>query len=78
MPQVILDLATLAQLQTTGESVELCDPAGRIVGHFVPIAALSKTTRMEPQISEEEIQRRLRQGGGRSLPEIMADLESRT
>lgn len=29
----------------------------------------------EPQISNEEIERRLRNGGGRSLAEILADLE---
>jgi hypothetical protein len=43
-----------------------------VLGHFVP-----RDRRKEPQISEEEIQRRLKQGGGRSLAEIMADLEKR-
>lgn len=32
-------------------------------------------TAMEPKISNEEIERRLRDGGGRSLAEILADLE---
>ena len=32
-------------------------------------------TTMEPKIGNEEIERRLRDGGGRSLAEILADLE---
>ena len=33
---------------------------------------------MEPQVSEEELDRRQREGGGRTLDEIMADLEKRS
>jgi hypothetical protein len=36
---------------------------------------LLQDSRREPQIGEEEIQRRLREGGGRSLAEIMSDLK---
>lgn len=37
----------------------------------------SSQMRREPQISAEEIERRLRQSGGRSLAEILADLEKK-
>jgi hypothetical protein len=32
---------------------------------------------LEPKISEEELQRREQEGGGRRLKEIMTDLEKR-
>jgi CDI immunity proteins len=40
--------------------------------------SLAENLRREPQIGEEEVQRRLREGGGRSLAEIMSDLEKRS
>ncbi len=44
------------------------------LGHFVP---LPQTPSREPKISEEELQRRLQAGGGRSLAAILSDLEKR-
>ena len=65
------DLQTkLAGLQ---QAVELYDASGRILGHFIPIPA----SKREPQVSEEELRRRERQGGGRPLADILADLEKR-
>jgi hypothetical protein len=78
MTQLIVDPTFQAQLANSQETVELCDTTGRILGHFIPAIDKSKYKGIEPQISEEEIQRRLQEGGGRSLAEIMADLEKRT
>jgi hypothetical protein len=77
MTKIVVDPATLSQLRAAHEVVALCDDAGHVVGHFHPVASPDKPKRLEPQISEEEIRRRLRQGGGRSLTEIKADLEKR-
>jgi hypothetical protein len=54
--------------------VELCDGSGRIIGRFRP--AVYDDPAAQPQISDEEIARRLNEdGAGRSLAEIMADWE---
>src|SRR5438132_3871844 len=39
---------------------------------------LAENSSREPQIGEEEVQRRLQEGGGKSLAEIMSDLEKRS
>ena len=51
--------------------LEICDEAGRTLGRFLPERTYSKLLYdLEPQISEEEIQRRLAEPGGSSLEEI--------
>jgi hypothetical protein len=77
MIRVTLDPATLDRLGDYRQTLELCDDSGRVVGHFVPANAPVSSDDMEPQISEEELQRREREGGGRSLQAILADLEKR-
>jgi hypothetical protein len=77
MNRVIVDPVTLATLANTHQKVELCDDSGRVLGHFVPLEDRAAPPRREPRISEEEIERRLRRGGGRSLAEIVADLEKK-
>jgi hypothetical protein len=77
MNRVIVDPATLARLRDARQTLELCDDSGLVVGHFVPALDPSERARLEPQVSEEELDRRLRAGGGRSLAEILTDLEKR-
>ena len=77
MSRVTLDITLLTKLQNAGETLELCDNAGRVLGHFVPALAASPAADLEPRISEEEMDRRERAGGGRSLKAILADLERR-
>ena len=76
MTKLVVDAATQAQLSSAGDMVVLCDSAGRVLGHFFPLP--KDRSRMEPQVSEEELDRRQREGGGRTLDEIMADLEKRS
>jgi len=68
---MIVDPALQAKLATAGRTIELCDNSGRILGHFIPFGGL------EPKVSEEELDRRQQQGGGRSLKSILLDLEKR-
>jgi hypothetical protein len=75
MTRVVLDDATLAKLVHVTQTVDLCDPKGRVIGRFVPIIDAARYVGREPDITEEELQRRERQGGGRPLAEIMRDLE---
>jgi hypothetical protein len=49
-----------------------------VVGRFVPTVDHSECAELEPRVSEEELDRRERAGGGRPLANILADLEKRS
>jgi hypothetical protein len=70
MCQVIVDPATLQQLRLARTTLELIDTSGEVIGHFVPAVPPGR----EPTITEEELQRRERRGGGRPLAQILSDL----
>jgi hypothetical protein len=72
MNRIIVDATTAMKLASVRKTAEVYDMYGKVLGRFV----LAK--RPEPQISQAEIERRERAAGGRSLKEIMADLEQRT
>jgi len=57
--------------------VELCDESGYVVGYFTPAADRSIYKDVQSPTSDEELDRRSRQGGGRPLREILDDLERR-
>ncbi len=77
MSRVTIDAALLSKLANVLQTVELCDESGRVVGRFTPVIDKARHPGMEPQISEEEIERRMKIGGGRPLREILADWEKR-
>jgi len=57
--------------------VEICDESGNVLGYFSPKGDRSLYEGIEVPISEEELDRREKEGGGRTLAEILADLENR-
>ncbi len=67
------DQATIKQLLQLRGSVELCDEQGNLVGFFRPMKPTFDLSG-ENGLSEEEVQRRLKQPG-RPLTEILHDLE---
>jgi hypothetical protein len=78
MTKIVVDAAFWAKLSNLEGPVELCDEMGRTLGYFHSVANPSGLGELPASlISEEEVQRRLQQGGGRSLEEILADLEKR-
>jgi hypothetical protein len=77
MVKVIVDEVLRSKLHNLTQALELCDESGRVLGRFSPILDLSPYEGLEPQISEAELHRREREGGGRTLAEIMANLEKR-
>ncbi|MGH7169626.1 MAG: hypothetical protein ACRELF_03830 [Gemmataceae bacterium] len=77
MNRVIVDPDTRTKLANARQTLELCDDSGRVLGHFLPIEDHDADSGREPRISDVEIARRLRCGGGRSLAEILADLEKK-
>jgi len=74
MTRIVIDRVTRKKLHDLAEDLEFTDEAGRVLGNFKPVR---KDSRREPQISDEEISKRLKAGGGRTLAEIMTDLEKR-
>ncbi len=78
MNRVVVDPATHARLREVRQTLELCDDSGRLVGHFVPTLDPSECADLEPHVSEAELDRRERAGGGRPLVDILTDLEKRS
>jgi hypothetical protein len=76
MTQIKLDASVSKQLHTIGQSVELCDPDGRVIGRFVPLIDLSQWEPVSPEISEEELDRRSKSNEKRyTTAEVIAYLE---
>lgn len=74
MTRIVIDRRTRAQLNDLQEPLQFIDESGQPLGLFTPTAS---ATVLKPQISEDEIQKRLAQGGGRPLADILRDLEAR-
>ena len=75
MNKVVVDEAVRARLASVDE-VELCDQCGRTVGHFLSEDLYRRLLYdwANAQITDEELERRRRQPGGRTLAEIWARL----
>ena len=73
MNRIVIDSALRSKLDNLPAAVELCDETGRVVGRFTPVPDSARYSPLEPQVSEEELQRRVDAGGGRTLAEIFTD-----
>ena len=77
MTRITLDPSLSSQLHHLQGPAELCDPSGRVLGRFVPVADLSVWEPISPQVSEEELDRRCQPGRKRySTAEVLAHLET--
>lgn len=74
MTKLTLDAITCGKLGDVTQCVELCDESGRTLGYFTP-ADRSDYTGVQPMISDEELDQREQEEGGRSLRDILTDLE---
>jgi hypothetical protein len=63
MTQITLDEALAGKLHGLNEIVQLCDPAGRVLGWFSPLVDMSEWEPVSPGASEEELDRRARSPG---------------
>jgi hypothetical protein len=72
MSHIQLDATTSNLLRQADAPVQVLDEAGQVIGRFVPLQRGP-----EPTISDAEIHRRLQEGGGRPLEDILRDLEKR-
>jgi hypothetical protein len=73
MTQIMLDEAACRKLAQAGQIVEVCDPAGRVVGRFVPLIDLSQWEPVTPEISEEELERRANSNAKRYTTDEVLD-----
>jgi hypothetical protein len=79
MTQIVIDPVLRAKLNGLTDGVELLDESGDIVGYCLPLAEYNRLLYASIKIpfTEEEIERRMQEKGGRPLSEILADLEER-
>lgn len=75
MERVSLDPALSGRLMSAPLPIELCDDGGHPLGFFVPSKAFYASLNLP--ISEDELKRRESSSGGRTWPEIKADLEAK-
>lgn len=76
MTRITLDAASATRLTGVFQTVELCDPSGKVLGRFVPAAEVAEWEPMIPEVSEEELDRREQSGEERySTAEVLAALE---
>ncbi len=74
MTRVVIDSALFDKLASAPGPVTLCDEDGFVVGTFEPT---KEADWRNPPFSEEELDRRFAEKGGRTMAEIRADLEKR-
>ncbi|MCH8042732.1 MAG: hypothetical protein IID44_03345 [Planctomycetes bacterium] len=77
MTQIVVNPATAEKLSGIQTTVELCDPSGNLLGYFSPKVNPSLYDQVEPPISEEELDRIEKEGGGRPLRDVLDDLEKK-
>jgi hypothetical protein len=58
MTRITLDAALSSQLCELGEAAELCDPAGRVLGRFVPALDPAQWEAVTPEATQAELERR--------------------
>jgi hypothetical protein len=76
MTRVVIDQSIRSKLNDLGGQIDLCDEAGRTVGYFLPADLHHKLILAwaKADVSDEELERRRKEPGGRTLQEIWRDL----
>jgi hypothetical protein len=79
MSRIVLDSDLKARLNGLNTPMELVDPDGRTVGHFLPADEYKKLLYAAVEAAcpfpPEELERRRREKGGRPLADILKSLE---
>ena len=76
MHRIVVDAELLGKLHELTAPLEFVDSSGRLLGRFFPIPDPALFEDLEPQISEEEIQRRLAyKGKTYTTAEVLAQSE---
>jgi len=75
MTQIILDPSMVSKLHDLSQVVELCDPSGRVLGHFVPTMDLAEWEPVSPDVSEEELDQREQSTEWFTTEKVLAHLQ---
>jgi hypothetical protein len=75
MTRVIVDGTLRSKLHNFAQPLELCDESGRVLGRLIPALNLSEYEPLEPQVSEEELDRREQETESYTTAEVLAYLE---
>ncbi len=65
MSKIVLDAALIEKLRQSMQTVEVCDPLGNVVGLFTPKIDPAEYAIEGPEISDEELARRINSSGPR-------------
>ena len=76
MSRVLMDATLSDKLRSTSEVVELTDEAGRVLGVYTPIRVHVPPPGFQFPITDEELDRRNQVRTGRSLADILRDLNA--
>lgn len=76
MSRVLLDASLPEKLREASDLVEVMDEAGRVLGVYTPIRVHLPPAGFQFPISDEELDRRNQVRTGRSLADILRDLEA--
>ena len=77
MTRILYDAVLKEKLPNLETTIELCDEEGHVLARIEPVLDPALYSDLEPQISEEEIQRRFSEPGKTyTTAEVLAYLES--
>jgi hypothetical protein len=76
MTKVTVDESLRARLHGLTEPLELCDGSGQVIARVVPVLDLSAYEPWEPEVGEEELQRRERSDKWYITKEVLAHLRN--
>ncbi len=77
MNQIVVDDVVSDQFRALVQACEVFDKDGNKLGVFRPLADIESYEGFECPLSEDELDRIEKEGGGRPLADIVRDLESR-
>jgi hypothetical protein len=75
--ELIFDSVTLEKLRHVNERMEIRDQKGELIGYFSPRIDRSLYDSVDIPVDDDELRRRAQKGDGRTLTEILAELERR-
>jgi hypothetical protein len=78
MSTLVFDQSTVEKLKAVVVGAEVRDEQGALIGYFHPAIRPETVAQYECPVSEEELERRSREGGGRPLADILNDLRNRS
>lgn len=76
MTRIIVDDELRGKLLNLSQTLELCDESGRVLALLYPSVDLSQYEPLEPQVSEQELDRREQSEEWYTTEEVLAYLKS--